>query len=177
MIPRPALKNGLWTGSVLGGACVYCRPAFDDQLRYVPLPVAYGMEEMDLGIRLCAGRQKIMHTPWLRVYHDNDSHFHEAPEITAASIANQALFAFLRYPLLVWPLGVVQVLSRVLWLVHHQRTKGIILGLGSIPGVLWRHRGERAAVELAALRQFFSLRRNTDWFDLSRELGPAVQKQ
>jgi GT2 family glycosyltransferase len=166
LIPRPAEPFGYWTGSFLGGACVYNRPAFDDKERYVPLPVAYGMEEMDLGIRLSASKQPIMHTPWLRVYHDNDSHKHQSAAITAASLANLALLAFLRYPITAWPLGLMQVASRVFWLVQNNRIKGMLNGFRSIPSVIFKNRAERKPVKMADLMRFFSLRRNISKFSL-----------
>ena len=54
------------------GACVYRRSAFLEAGGYVPLPVAYGMEEVDLALRLHSRGGKILTTPWLRVFHNTD---------------------------------------------------------------------------------------------------------
>src|ERR1035437_8495479 len=80
---------------------------------YVARPVAYAMEETDLAIQLFAKGWKIFHSGELRVFHDTELIHHETPEITAASIANVALFAFLHYPILSWPYGVLQIGNKV----------------------------------------------------------------
>src|SRR6185503_3402 len=93
-------QRALWTADFLGAACVYRRAAFLEAGGYVPLPVAYGMEEVDLALRVHSRGGKILTSPWLRVFHNNDLRHHADPRVTASSIANLALLAYLRYP--VW---------------------------------------------------------------------------
>src|SRR5919106_2139777 len=45
-------RSAKWTADFSGGACIYRRQAFLDAGGYVPLAVAYGMEEVDLALRL-----------------------------------------------------------------------------------------------------------------------------
>ncbi len=142
----------------LGGGCVYRRSAFLSTAGYVPLPMAYGMEEVDLSLRLQDSGWQIMHTSWLRVFHDNDLSHHANPEITAASIANIALLTYLRYPLRYWALGAGQVLNRVQWLVRVGRSRGVLAGLLAIPLHLWRNRQYRATVKASTLRESRKLR-------------------
>src|SRR6202008_3799831 len=92
-------RSAHWTADFSGGACLYRRQAFLDAGGYVPLPVAYGMEEVDLALRLHARGGRILTTRWLRVFHNNDLRHHADPRITAGSIANLALLAYLRYPM------------------------------------------------------------------------------
>src|SRR5215204_2794861 len=76
-------RSAQWTADFSGGACIYRRKAFLDGGGYVPLPVAYGMEEVDLAIRLHSQGGRILTTRWLRVFHNNDLKRHRDPQVTA----------------------------------------------------------------------------------------------
>ena len=156
----PDEPKGAWTADFSGGACIYRRSAFMVTSGYVPLPTAYGMEEVDLALRLHAMGGRILHSPWLRVFHDTDLKRHSNPVVTAGSLANTALLAFLRYPIHLWWIGAWQVFNRIRWLLSHGRRTGILAGLMSIPIHLWRHRSFRKPVSSAALRSYLKLRRN-----------------
>ena len=152
-------RKAQWTADFSGGACVYRRDAFVAAGGYVPLPVAYGMEETDLALRLHAQGGKILASQWLRVFHDTDLQRHAAPHVTAGSIANLALLAYLRYPVSLWSIGVLQCANRVLWLLRHGRHRGIWHGLTMIPGHLHAHRQFRLTVSNRAVRSYLALRR------------------
>ena len=142
-----------------GGGCVFSRGAFLEAGGYVPLPIAYGMEEVDLALRLHAMGRRVIRIPRLRVFHDTVLERHAAPSVTAGSIANIALLAFLRYPVSWWPMGLVQILNRVRWLVLHRRFAGILSGLCQIPPHCWQHRNYRKPVPANRLRTYLALRR------------------
>src|SRR6185369_4964106 len=91
-------RDAQWTADFSGGACVYRRSVFLDAGGYVPLRVAYGMEEVDLALRLHSRGARILTTSWLRVFHDTDLQRHDDAQVTAGSIANVALLTYLRYP-------------------------------------------------------------------------------
>ena len=133
-------------GSFVGCGVIYRRSAFLDAGGYVPLPVAYGMEEEDLSLRLLDRGKLLLHSSWLRVFHDTNLSHHRDRRITAAQIANRALLAFLRYPKRYWPYGVAQVVNRVVWSLRHDRRTGVASGLAQIPGLLARHRRLRKPV-------------------------------
>lgn len=152
-------RKAQWTADFSGGACVFRRDAFLTAGGYVPLPVAYGMEETDLALRLHAQGGKILSSSWLRVFHDTDLKRHAEPHVTAGSIANLALLAYLRYPVSLWSIGVLQCANRVLWLVRHGRHRGIARGLTMIPGHLRAHRHFRLTVSNRAVRSYLALRR------------------
>src|SRR5689334_1850551 len=152
-------KSAQWTADFSGGACIYRRKAFLEAGGYVPLPVAYGMEEVDFAIRLHAQGGKILTTPWLRVFHNTDLKRHGDPRVTAGSIANLALLAYLRYPVSLWGIGAGQCANRLLWLVRHGRYDGIARGLTMIPGHLRAHRKFRLTVSNRAVRSYLALRR------------------
>lgn len=152
-------RKAQWTADFSGGACVFRREAFLGAGGYVPLPVAYGMEEVDLALRLHAQGGRILSSSWLRVFHDTDLKRHAEPHVTAGSIANLALLAYLRYPVSLWSIGAWQCANRVFWLLRHGRHRGIWHGLTMIPGHLLAHRRFRLTVSNSAVRSYLALRR------------------
>jgi len=152
-------RKAQWTADFAGGACVFRRGDFMKAGGYVPLPVAYGMEETDLALRLHAQGGKILSSSWLRVFHDTDLQRHAEPHVTAGSIANLALLAYLRYPVSLWSIGVWQCANRVLWLLRHGRYRGIGRGITMIPAHLRTHRKFRMTVSNSAVRSYLALRR------------------
>lgn len=149
--PQPLRAAGP-AASFVGCGTVYQRDAYLEAGGYVPLALAYGMEEEDLALRFMDQGKLMLHSPWLRVFHDTDLSHHAAPALTAAQIANTALHAYLRYPPRYWPYGAAQVLNRVLWCARNGRTRGIASGLAQIPGHLWRHRSQRKPVSAGVIR-------------------------
>lgn len=152
-------QSAKWTADFSGGACVYRKDAFLAAGGYVPLPVAYGMEEVDLAIRLHARGGKVLSTPWLRVFHNTDLKRHGDPRVTASSIANLALLAYLRYPMSLWAIGIGQCANRLLWLLKHGRRRGILTGVTMIPAHLRANRRYRLPVSKRAIRSYLALRR------------------
>jgi len=153
-------RNAQWTADFSGGACIFRRQAFLDAGGYVPLPVAYGMEEVDLAIRLHSQGGGILTTPWLRVFHNTDLKRHGDPKVTAGSIANLALLAYLRYPVSLWGIGVGQCANRLLWLLRHGRRRGILKGVAMIPAHLRANRSYRLPVSKQVVRSYLALRRS-----------------
>jgi GT2 family glycosyltransferase len=152
-------QSAQWTADFSGGACIFRRDAFLEARGYVPLPVAYGMEEVDLAIRLHSQGGKILTTPWLRVFHNTDLKRHADPQVTAGSIANLALLAYLRYPVSLWGIGVGQCANRLLWLLRHGRRRGIVKGVTMIPAHVWANHRYRAPVNKQVVRSYLALRR------------------
>ena len=148
-----------------GGGAAYRRNDFLACGGYLPLAVAYGMEEVDLCIRFVDQGKKIYYSPWLRVFHDNDLSHHADPAITSSSVANQALLVYLRYPFRYWPYGVMQVLHRIVWLIHVGRVRGLASGLLAIPGYIWRRRDFRVPVSPGPLSAFLRARRTSAPFE------------
>ena len=152
-------RSAHWSADFCGGACILRRSALIEAGGYVPLPVAYGMEEVDLAIRLHSRGGKILTTPWLRVFHNTDLKRHGDPRVTAGSIANLALLAYLRYPVSLWAIGAGQCANRLLWLLRHGRRRGIVQGLTMIPAHLWANHRYRLPVSRKAVRSYLALRR------------------
>jgi len=148
-----------WTADFCGGACIFRRTAFLEAGGYVPLAVAYGMEEVDLALRLHSRGGRILTSSWLRVFHDTDLVRHGDPCVTAGSIANLALLAYLRYPVSLWLVGFTQCLNRVLWLLRHGRRRGIWTGVTMIPAHLRAHRQYRLPLAFHDVTSYLALRR------------------
>lgn len=152
-------RTAEWTADFSGAACILRRSMFLDTGGYVPLPIAYGMEEVDLALRLHSRGRKILTSSWLRVFHDTDLQHHSNPAITAGSIANLALLAYLRYPRSLWAIGAWQCINRVLWLLRHGRRRGILTGLTMIPIHLNGYRQYRSPLQRPAVTSYLRLRR------------------
>jgi GT2 family glycosyltransferase len=148
-----------WSSDFCGGSCVYRREIFLGTSGYVPLPTAYGMEEVDLALRLHAAGHRILNTGWLRVFHDTNLIRHAHPEVTAGSIANIALLTFLRYPVVLWPLGLAQLARRIAWLVTHGRSKGVLTGICRIPATLRVNRQHHRPLSVRPVWSYLKLRR------------------
>jgi len=151
--------KGEWTADFCGGACIFQRSAFLEAGGYVPLPVAYGMEEVDLALRLHSRGGRVLTSAWLRVFHDTDLQRHGDPRVTAGSIANLALLAYLRYPASLWPVGLGQCVNRVVWLLRHGRRRGILKGVTMIPAHLRAHRQYRLPLGVNVVKSYLVLRR------------------
>ena len=157
---EPAQPVAQWAADFTGCGCAYRRDRYLEVGGYVPLPDAYNMEEVDFALRLHARGKKVLGTRWLRVFHDTDRARHADPAVTAASIANLALLAFLRYPIHLWTIGVAQCANRTQWLLRNGRHRGILTGLANIPSRLWENRQRRQPLPSAAIKSYFALRRH-----------------
>jgi hypothetical protein len=177
-VPEPRTGR---VATFAGGACVYRRSIFLETAGYVPLPLAYGMEEVDMSLRLYAMGRRIVHVSGLRVVHDvaplksvrrvafdglrprivtaKDPGHRDTRDIAAGTVANLALLPFLRYPVRLWPYGAAQCLHKVVELMCNGRTREALAGLSSIPGHLWRHRHQRAPLTAEQVRSYLRMRR------------------
>lgn len=143
----------------VGCGCAFRRSAFEAVGGFVPLPLAYGMEESDLALRLHAAGYEIVSDAALRVYHDTDLGHHESAGVTTASLRNLALLAYLRYPPALWWLGGLQVARRAVWLIAHGRLRGLAGGLVTIPAHLRRYRAYRRPLQARDVRGWLAARR------------------
>lgn len=155
---EPDAPVAQWSADFVGCGCAYRKSVFLQTDGYVQLPVAYDMEEVDLSLRLHDMGWRILRSSWLRVFHNTVLDHHQNPKITAASITNRALLAYLRYPPSYWGFGVAQCLNRILWLVRHQRRAGIKAGLLAIPSTIAQNKHHRQLVSSQSLQSYLHLR-------------------
>ncbi len=152
-----------------GCGCVFRQGWFQRTRGFVPLPVAYNMEEVDIGLQLHALGGVIVHDPLLRVVHDR-APSQEVDAVTNAQVlANTALFPYLRYPAWLWPVGVWSVIYRVVLLLCWGWSAGLLDGLRLIPSHLERYKRHRHEVSSPTLLSWLRLRR---W---PKNLGDARQ--
>lgn len=156
---QPDELTAQWEHSFVGCGCAYRKSVFQTTTGYVAMPVAYGMEEVDLSLRLHSADWGVLVSPWLRVFHNSQLAHHNSAKITAASIYNQALLAYLRYPPALWWIGLYQCISRIVWLVKHQRYSGIAQGVLGILGAVQQHQSHRQTVSSKSLHTFLNLKR------------------
>ncbi len=141
------------------GACLWRRDAFLSVRGHVPLSEAWGMEEQDVSLQLFAADLKVVFAPHLRVFHDSERRHHHEPLIASASLANIALLVFLRYPVLLWPLGALQLSRYMIWMLKNGRGGRILSGLAMIPSRCARHRGERTPYPVSTVWRYLKLKR------------------
>lgn len=138
--------------------CAIRREAFLQTEGFLPLRHAYGMEEADVSLQLLEKGWQILNVPDLWVYHDTGMEHHASPKVNAAQITNTALLAFLRYPIRLWPLGILQTLNRVKYAISVRRFRGILKGLWDIPFACWKYRAARKSVKAEKIQLARKLR-------------------
>jgi len=139
-------------GDFVGCGCAYRREAFLQTSGYVPLAIAYGMEEADLALQLLDEGWSIVEVDDLRVRHATDRAHQSSRKIVAAHVSNTALLAFLRYPPRMVLYGIAQVANRVLYSVRRGHIVGALWGLLQIPSTILQNWSMRRPVSLPTIR-------------------------
>lgn len=137
----------------IGCGCAYRRSHFLEGEGYVPIPIAYSMEEADLALRYTARKREIWNVPWLCVFHDTILSHHATARVAAMQVANTALFAFLRYPFSLWPLGLAQLAHKWLDTLQRGRFKGFLWAPFLIPVQCWHYRRFRGPVPASVIKR------------------------
>lgn len=143
-----------------GCGCVFRKSWFERTTGFVPLRIAYNMEEVDVGLKLHAIGGAIVHDPDLRVIHDHPWRERVDPEINGAVLANTALLAYLRYPWWLMPLGFLQVFLLLVRLASRGAFAGLWNGLQAIPSYLLEHRHFREPKPGLAVLSWLLLKRH-----------------
>lgn len=139
---------------------------------YLARPTAYAIEEGDVGLQLFVRGWQVFAAGQLRVFHDTDRTHHDAAEVTASTITNLALLAFLHYPAVDLGRGVAQVANRVAYCLRRGRIRGVVSGLAGIAAACFRYRALRAPVHHDELMEYLRLRQSEG--DLVASSGPAA---
>ena len=134
--------------------------AYRDIRGYLARPMAYAIEESDVGLQLFVRGWQVFSAEELRVYHDTDRTHHEASEVTASTITNLALLAFLHYPAMDLGRGAAQVANRVAYSVRRGRIRGVASGVGGIVTDCYRNRALRAPIRHEVLMEYLRLRQS-----------------
>lgn len=123
-----------------GCGCVFRRSWFLRTRGFVPLPIAYGMEEVDTSLQLHALGGRVIHDPHLHVKHDKLPPTQVPVEVDATVLANIALLPVLRYPLVFAWVGVWQVISRCVEMIRQGRWQALGQGSRLMPAHWRKHR-------------------------------------
>jgi glycosyltransferase involved in cell wall biosynthesis len=146
---RPAHPNVPEINSVRafeGSASIHRRSIHFCLPGYVPVPAAYGVEEVDLALQIHAAGYEMYSTPWLRAWHDRP--LVELNHTVLPWIRNELLLAYLRFPTIAQPWGLVRALRHVM---RNLKTFP--------PLVLWRELGRSLAhcAEYRSYKRRYSL--------------------
>lgn len=125
---------------------------------YLPLPVAYNLEEVDVSIQLHELGGRCLRSGDLRVFHDHPVPVREAEASQVAMMINTVLFPLLRYPLPLLPQAMGSILRRLLRLARQGEWRVILLSLRSLPAALCRYLPLRAPVRTATAWSWLLLR-------------------
>ena len=151
-----------WVADFTGCGCAYRLEAFRQTRGYLPRAVGYGIEETDMAIQMLDAGWRVLFAPWLRVYHDTELHHHVSPRVTAGSLTNRALLAFVRYPVRYWGWGVGQYANAFVYSLRMNRRKGLGRGLRETLPTLWDYRSERHPVGPEAIATYRRLRHGSE---------------
>ena len=142
-----------------GCGCIFRKSWYERVGGFVPLPVAYGMEEADMGLRFFEIGGEIIHDPRLRVLHDHVRTLEEDRRLVPGVFANTALLCYLRYPLLMLPLALGHVLSHALSTLRGGMGKELLKGLSMVLSHLQHWRGYRRTVRVGTVLRWIAARR------------------
>lgn len=127
---------------------------------FVPLPVAYCMEEVDMAIRLFDLGGAIIHDTGLRVVHDHERNAEEDRKTVPIVFANTVLFCFLRYPVILYPIASWHVFRHAAHLVRQGWWHDLWKGVQLIPSHLIQWRAYRKTVRPSAVFRWLQTRRH-----------------
>lgn len=152
--------QGLWLQAFYPG-CGHLmnRDWFMRTRGYIPIPIAYNLEEVDVGIQLHAIGGRCLQSGQLRVFHDHLPPVREDEITQVAMMINTVLFPLLRYPLLMLPQAVGSVIRRLFRLALRQEWRVIVCALCALPAALWRYMPMRAPVTAVTVWSWLLLRR------------------
>lgn len=154
-------SQGLWLQAVYPGCGhLMSRDWFLRTRGYLPLPIAYNLEEVDVSIQLHALGGRCVQSGELRVFHDHPPPVREDENTQVAMMVNTVLFPLLRYPLPLLPQACGSVLRRLLRLLLNQEWCVVLHSLCALPFAMWRYLPLRAPLCTAAAWSWLRLRRS-----------------
>ncbi len=130
--------------------------AYRQTVGYIDRACAYGVEEVDLAMQLHALDWTILRCRSLRVFHDTQLSHHPNPDVVANAVQNVALRAYLRYPVQLWPLALLQLGNIVLFMIKRGRYAGLGSGIVGIPATMWKYASQRRLLPAAKIRSYLN---------------------
>jgi len=127
----PKLAEVCESVSFEGSASITRRSHYLQLPGYVPVPEAYGVEEVDLSLQAHAAGFQILRSPWLRAWHDRP--YADFVHGLLPWVKNEVLLAYLRYPRWLQPWGWLRSVRHVLNHYSPRRLGAFLLALGNSP--------------------------------------------
>jgi len=152
--------NGLWLQSFyFGCGHIMSRNWFLRTRGYLALPVAYNLEEVDVGIQLHDLGGVCLRSGDLQVFHDHPVPLRESEDRQVAIMINTVLFPLLRYPLLLMPQAFGSILRRLVCLALQGEWRVILRSLRTLPAALCHYLPMRRPVRTSTAWSWLMLRR------------------
>ncbi len=160
ILPMESLDSqGLWLQSLyVGCGHLMSRDWFLRTQGYLPLPVAYNLEEVDVSIQLHDLGGRCLLSGELRVFHDHPAPLRETEDTQVAMMINTVLFPLLRYPLPLLPQAFGSVLRRLFRLARSGEWRVIFRSLWALPRVICQYLSLRAPVRTITAWSWLLLR-------------------
>ena len=126
-----------------GSASITRRSSYLTLPGYVPVPDAYGVEEVDIALQASAAGFQILRCPWLRAWHDRP--YADYQHGLVPWVKNEVLMAYLRYPPVLQPWGWLRSVRHVINHYSPNRLGTLLRALSSTPAhcqqyARYRHR-------------------------------------
>ena len=139
-----------------GSASITRRSHYLQLPGYVPVPNAYGVEEVDISLQAHAAGFQILHCPWLRAWHDRP--YADYQHGLVPWVKNEVLMAYLRYPRWLQPWGWLRAVRHVVNHYSPERLGSFLRALASTPALCQRYSSYRRRYSIREVwRHHFSL--------------------
>lgn len=153
-------SQGMWLQAYyVGCGHLMSREWFLRTNGYLPLPVAYNLEEVDVSIQLHDLGGLCLQSGALRVYHDHPVPLRETEDTQVAMMVNTVLFPLLRFPLPLLPQACGSILRRLFRLALSGEWRVILRSLWALPAAMWHYLPLRMPVQTATAWSWLLLRR------------------
>ncbi|MFZ2276147.1 MAG: glycosyltransferase [Prosthecobacter sp.] len=152
--------QGLWRQAFYPG-CGHLmnRDWFRRTRGYLPVPIAYNLEEVDVSLQLHELGGLCLQSGELRVFHDHLPPEREDEITQVAMMINTVIFPLLRYPVAMWPQAGGSILRRLLQLSLRGEWRVIRRSLRTLPAAIVQYLPLRAPVSFAGVLSWLLLRR------------------
>lgn len=138
-----------------GSASVTRRSHYLKLPGYVPVPDAYGVEEVDISLQAHAAGFQILQCPWLRAWHDRP--YADYQHGLVPWVKNEVLLAYLRYPRWLQPWGWLRSVRHVLNHYSPNRLGVLLRALAVTPSHCQRYARHRRRYSIREIwRHHFS---------------------
>ncbi|MDI1315126.1 glycosyltransferase [Prosthecobacter sp.] len=152
--------QGLWLQAIyVGCGHLMNRDWFLRTRGYLPLPVAYNLEEVDVSIQLHDLGGRCLQSGDLRVFHDHPVPVRETEDTQVAMMINTVLFPLLRYPLPLLPQACGSILRRLFRLALKREWRVIQRSLLALPAAMGHYLPVRRPVRTLTAWSWLLLRR------------------